>query len=189
MVDPEELIRRYKKLKNLSFLEGLDCLKDEENRPALHGLKNMKNIIGLEIGVLYGVHAKHILETYDIKTLHIIDPFDLLEDNPDNLEGICMSYLRPYEDKLKVYKGFSEDAIDITPNNLDFVYIDGDHSYKGVIYDIIHYYHKVRKGGILGGHDYVAERAPYCVAAVNQMSLFLKEKIHTEHWDWWLIKE
>jgi len=189
MTSPEELDKKEKELKDLPLFERLNHIKDRENRPALHGLRNMKDIIGLEIGALYGVHAKHILENYDIKTLHIIDPFDLFKNNPKDLESICISYLKPYMDKIILYKGFSEDAIDIIPNDLDFIYIDGDHSYKGVIYDFIHYYHKVKKGGIFGGHDYVGSRAPYCVAAVDQMQKFVKELIQHEHWDWWLIKE
>jgi len=36
----------------------------------------------------------------------------------------------------------------------DFIYIDGDHSYKGVKEDIINYFPKLKEDGILAGHDY-----------------------------------
>jgi predicted O-methyltransferase YrrM len=36
----------------------------------------------------------------------------------------------------------------------DFIFIDAAHSYERVRDDIINYYSKVRKGGILAGHDY-----------------------------------
>jgi hypothetical protein len=37
----------------------------------------------------------------------------------------------------------------------DFVYIDSDHSYEGVTEDLEAWYPKVRKGGMIAGHDYV----------------------------------
>jgi hypothetical protein len=38
--------------------------------------------------------------------------------------------------------------------SLDFVFIDGDHSYEGVRQDITNWLPKVRRGGTLAGHDY-----------------------------------
>ena len=42
----------------------------------------------------------------------------------------------------------------IEDNSLDFVYVDGDHSYECVYQDLRLYYKKLRKGGILAGDDY-----------------------------------
>lgn len=50
---------------------------------------------------------------------------------------------------------FSEDATKkVEDNSLDFVYIDADHSYDMVMQDIIVWGRKIRKGGIVSGHDY-----------------------------------
>jgi predicted O-methyltransferase YrrM len=38
--------------------------------------------------------------------------------------------------------------------SLDFVFVDGEHSYDGVSGDINFWLPKVRKGGVLAGHDY-----------------------------------
>ncbi|HMS56855.1 MAG TPA: class I SAM-dependent methyltransferase [Fimbriimonadaceae bacterium] len=38
--------------------------------------------------------------------------------------------------------------------SLDFLFIDGDHSYAAVRRDILNFRSKVRQGGILAGHDY-----------------------------------
>ena len=38
--------------------------------------------------------------------------------------------------------------------SLDFVFIDGDHAYASVMADILAWYPKVKRGGLLGGHDY-----------------------------------
>ena len=36
------------------------------------------------------------------------------------------------------------------------MYIDGDHSFKHVAQDIYEWTWKVRKGGVVSGHDYIA---------------------------------
>ncbi len=47
------------------------------------------------------------------------------------------------------------DAIhDFENESLDFVYIDGHHGFKFVAEDIWGWSHKVKKGGIICGHDY-----------------------------------
>lgn len=42
----------------------------------------------------------------------------------------------------------------IADGSLDFVFVDADHSYEGVKRDIADWTPKVRKGGIVFGHDY-----------------------------------
>lgn len=52
---------------------------------------------------------------------------------------------------------FSEEAVqDIPYASLDFVYIDGDHSYDYAMLDIILWARRVRPGGIVSGHDYIS---------------------------------
>ena len=52
-------------------------------------------------------------------------------------------------------KAFSMDAVrDVLPESLDFVYIDGNHSFDWVMQDIIEWSKRVRPGGIVSGHDY-----------------------------------
>lgn len=50
----------------------------------------------------------------------------------------------------------SEAALQFTDGELDFVYIDGDHSYGGCMRDLENWYPKVSPNGILAGHDYTA---------------------------------
>lgn len=57
-------------------------------------------------------------------------------------------------------------------NSLDFVFIDAGHDYKSVMEDLVHWYPKVKKGGIISGHDYFHEW-PEVVKAVND---FFKNK-------------
>ena len=55
--------------------------------------------------------------------------------------------------KIKFIKKKSEDAINDIPDNLDFIYIDGNHAYEYCKQDMEMYWEKVRTGGLLGGDD------------------------------------
>ena len=52
--------------------------------------------------------------------------------------------------------------------SLDAVFIDADHSYEAVKLDIANWMPKVRKGGILAGHDY-SSAWPGVIKAVDEM--------------------
>jgi predicted O-methyltransferase YrrM len=71
----------------------------------------------------------------------------------------AMQNLKPLLD-LKVVnliKGHSQDVVSKYPDEtLDFCFIDGSHEYEDVKKDIQAYLPKVKKGGILAGHDYDA---------------------------------
>ncbi len=43
---------------------------------------------------------------------------------------------------------------EINNDSLDFVYIDGDHTLKGITIDLINLWDKVKPNGIIGGDDF-----------------------------------
>ena len=45
-------------------------------------------------------------------------------------------------------------SIYIDDKSIDFVYIDADHEYESVRKDIAAWHPKIRRGGIISGHDY-----------------------------------
>ena len=45
-------------------------------------------------------------------------------------------------------------AAHITDSSLAFVYIDGDHYFRGVQEDLRMYWPKLRPGGLIAGHDF-----------------------------------
>lgn len=58
-------------------------------------------------------------------------------------------------DNYSKMKDFSYNVADnFEDESLDFVYIDGEHTYKGVKKDIELFMPKVKNGGFIGGHDY-----------------------------------
>ena len=56
---------------------------------------------------------------------------------------------------MEVIKGDSADsAAAFADESVDFVFIDADHSYAGISRDITAWLPKVKRGGVLAGHDY-----------------------------------
>ena len=52
-------------------------------------------------------------------------------------------------------RGKSLDALEsFKDGGLDFIYIDGDHRYEGVLADLNGWRPKLREGGIMAGHDW-----------------------------------
>ena len=74
------------------------------------------------------------------------------EENLINFEKEAKKRLKSYN-SVEFIKKMSDDALDDIPNKIDFVYIDGNHSYENVKRDLNNYYAKLKKGGYLCGHD------------------------------------
>ena len=61
----------------------------------------------------------------------------------------------PIEDgRVVVVRARSTDAAEQIPESLDWLYIDGDHTYDAVAADLATYFDRLRLGGVLAGDDY-----------------------------------
>ena len=118
---------------------------------------------GAEIGVKKGRFARNICRYNPQLSLYGVDVWEIYQDY-DGLplvnQEIMLSYygkaqeiLKPY--KVKLIKAFSMDAVrEFADESLDFVYIDANHKYEYCVEDIREWSRKVRKGGLVAGHDY-----------------------------------
>ena len=80
----------------------------------------------------------------------------------------CCS-LMTYFPQLKAVKMASEQAYTIFPDEyFDMVFIDAIHTFEHLHADIGYWLPKVRKGGIIGGHDYEHRRFPGVKEAVHK---------------------
>jgi len=167
-----------------------------QDRPSFISLKDKKNLVGVEIGVMSGKNAEDMLLHLDIKTLYLIDPFcncdsmmghGVLEDNKIGEECFQATVKRmaPFEDRVVIIRETSLDAKDLIPSYLDFVYIDGNHRYPFVLGDIQNYNPKVIEGGQIAGHDFKTGE-PGVQKAVREC---FGDKFKQQMWDWWHIKE
>lgn len=152
-----------------------------------------------EIGVFFGTNARRMFKNLNVEKMFLIDPFQKYPayQKEKNVVRFLPSSFKPALIVLKRYvhrvvplQMTSEDAIDFVPNDLDMVYIDGNHAYDYVKKDIELYYPKVKAGGIIGGHDIDGNsngedvrRAVFEFAEKN--NLF----VHISKPDWWILKE
>lgn len=115
---------------------------------------------GVEVGVAQGYHSRILCEELPGAELYGVDIWDLYEGYNEYTNRIHKYYLEAL-DRMKDYpnytfiKKFSMDAVkDFEDGSLDFVYLDGAHDYYNVAMDICQWSKKVKKGGIIYGHDY-----------------------------------
>lgn len=124
-------------------------------------------LVGAEIGVYRGEHAELMLQHLNMKKLYLIDPY--VDNDPDfeghmkplvpAAKGIAHERLKDYDQVVWIEEK-SDIALSDIQDLLDFVYIDGNHSYKYVMRDIMYYGSIVRHNGWLGGHDYTTRKSP-----------------------------
>lgn len=112
--------------------------------------------VGVEIGVNAGeygiVLCKAGLKVYGVDCWENYDGYKRTgtyvsqkEKAVENLKGLDYTIIHKY----------SADAVkDFEDNSIDFVYIDGNHTLPYVVQDIFLWERKVKKGGIISGHDY-----------------------------------
>ena len=129
-----------------------------------------KNSTVLEIGSWKGKSTWCISQGLKKGTIHCIDPFNaageegskeiyektkgnnsLLEQFQNNMKGISKKV------KITTHKGYSSDFVD-TILNIDFLFIDGDHSVEGCRFDYENFENEVKVGGFLAFHDYYLDR-------------------------------
>ncbi|MBE3094964.1 MAG: class I SAM-dependent methyltransferase [Actinobacteria bacterium] len=155
-------------------------------------------LTGIEIGVNDGENAKSILESINIRKLYLIDPYSpYTEDGKlmdyTDIEKVMKKTISPYHKFTKFIKDTSENAaIKIPDNSVDFIYIDGNHSYEYVKKDIELYYPKLKSNGIMGGHDFTPETYGVAKAVIefvekNNITSLMAKK-HSNQRDWWFIK-
>jgi len=154
-----------------------------------------KKLIGVEIGVCEALNAFNYLRTIEnIELTYLIDSYGYYEQdgNPrdfSHYEKIAKRRVAPFGKRVKFIKKKSEDAIDMFEDaSLDFVYIDGDHSYAAVKNDIKLYYPKVKAGGIFGGDDFCI-KFPGVAKAVLEFVEEYNLELHGANRDWWIIKQ
>ena len=138
-----------------------------------------KNSIGVEIGVWKGQFSKILLDVVQPKMLYLIDPWegDIMsgDKNGDNvvtidlqkyfIENIIPEFY--FLDNVKVLKTYST-ILKLFPNEyLDWVYIDGDHAYESVKYDLEVSYSKLKQGGLILRHDYHINNSNVCPSLIQ----------------------
>lgn len=120
-------------------------------------------IVGVEIGCADGATSEWLLKS--LPNLHWtgVDPYqDYVDWNSNYLTGTQNTYegldrriMKAYPDRTTFYRITSDEAVNMfEDNSLDFVFIDGLHTYEQVTKDCINFFPKVKSGGLFSGHDF-----------------------------------
>jgi hypothetical protein len=147
-----------------------------------------KNCIFAEIGVFQGAFSKIIFKYLEPNELHLIDVFEgticsgdrngenLIWANLNHEFNVLKNFFKT-EKNARIHKGKSSDVLNGFPDNyFDAIYIDGDHSYECALIDLELAKNKIKKGGIILGHDY-CEKMPGVLKAVNEFIFINNFKI------------
>ena len=125
-----------------------------------------KDAVGVEIGVYKGDLSKVLLNECNIRYLYLIDPYEggyaNFKESPDNTQkvmderfkSVSRFFAKTYPERSTFIRKKSEDACSDVPDDLDFIYIDGNHAYEYVLKDLETWVPKVKVGGLVMGDDW-----------------------------------
>lgn len=134
-----------------------------------------KGTVGIEIGVWKGDFSAQILRAARPGTLHLVDPW-LVSDAADRsgeawygeskisqsgMDAICEQVEMRFASeiangKVQIHRADATVALGaLAPESVDFVYVDGDHGYDGVVSDLAQAFRVTKANGLICCDDYL----------------------------------
>lgn len=157
-------------------------------------IKFLESLNIAEIGLGGGDNALKMLKTLPYARFVFVDSYDV--NNPtfqfdkhifsneerDEFISKVKEKLSPYNDRVQiVIKDSMQASEDFPDGHFDYIYIDAEHDKLSVLKDLMAWFPKLKRGGIISGHDCTVEGVK---AAVNE---FLQK---TEFFmDDWMMKK
>ena len=124
--------------------------------------------VGAEIGVKHGTYSQYLLTHWRGQKLFSIDPYFetaveieadgnvVTQASHDACYATAHAKLAPFGARSVLLREASAQAAgNFQDGALDFCYIDALHQYEPVLQDMQTWFPKVKRGGILAGHDYI----------------------------------
>jgi predicted O-methyltransferase YrrM len=169
-VNPDKVIRELFRIKRGDSLPytGWNNKVTRDDLAPLFATLGYKR--GAEIGVAQGTYSKILCSAIPGLELFCVDAYTAYERTS---QRICDErYAKAKQSLLGhnvhfVVKPSLEASYDFEDGSLDFVYIDGDHTFDGAMTDLIQWSKKVRSGGIVSGHDYYSFYKAGVIPAVD----------------------
>jgi len=119
-----------------------------------------------EVGVWEGTFARQMLSDCNaIETYYLIDPWrnlaqwnkpwNVSDEEFENVFAKARANVAPFGARARICRGTTSEMIAGIPDgSLDFAYIDGDHTLRGITIDLLRIYPKIKPGGFIGGDDF-----------------------------------
>jgi hypothetical protein len=141
---------------------------------------------GIEIGVLFGGHAKAMLDNECLKILVGIDPYLLYEqpipglESQEDFDAVYEFAMERLSDpRYFHFRGTSDQAFPLLEHTVkyDFVFIDGLHTYDQIKRDMENFSQIIRTGGMIACHDYDHPNFPELTTAINEFAEYHGEEV------------
>lgn len=148
------------------FMDLLLTLKD---------LLPNKGLKMIEIGSYMGESTMLFASTHIFDTIFSIDPHEGSEEF-NEMNGYDWDFIKNeyvlntrFFNNIVHLKDYSYNVSDrFKDNSIDFIYIDGNHSYESLKKDFELFLPKLKKGGIIAGHDYMPDAWPEVIKAIHE---------------------
>jgi hypothetical protein len=138
--------------------------------------------IGCELGVFEGDFSEVLLQTEKFDKLYLVDLFDGIVESGDtrgnnvkvkggsDLQNLVLSRFSG-DARVSVIKSDSISFLkDFKDEYFDFIYIDTTHQYEQTKNELNLAFDKVKKGGVIAGHDHNQQQFYGVYSAVNEFS-------------------
>lgn len=146
-----------------------DPVEAVDRREDLPRLLNRLGLLGtgVEVGVRNGAFSAWILHRWQGYKLISVDPWTSASDEYIDIANVSQGRhedllaqtrhrLMPFGPRSEIWRKTSDEAAGLLPDSsLDFVYLDARHDEASVGEDLALWYPKLKRGGILAGHDYL----------------------------------
>ncbi len=119
--------------------------------------------VGAEIGVRFGITSHFLLSENPTLQMHLVDAYEpyqrqeehYTKEKQDAIYFQARRRLDPYGPRAVWRKTSSESAAQGSEDGFfDFVFLNAHHNYDDAVDDLMTWLPKVRRGGVLCGHDY-----------------------------------
>jgi hypothetical protein len=163
---------------------------------------------GIEVGVRKGDFSEWLLEIWTGERLISIDPWqadaperyvdisNVTQDEHDWNYEETRRRLARFGGRSEIWRSTGEDAApSFPPECLDFVYLDARHDEASVLADLECWWPRIRRGGIMSGHDYldgVLPEGDFGVrsavdAFFGRLALEVRATMDDEAWPSWIV--
>lgn len=128
-----------------------------------------RDVVGAEVGCGYGDTSRYLLSRLPRLFMYQVDSF---RNTSTEYRDTFLKQMISFKDRTRFFHTTSAQAALDIDKKFDFVFIDADHSYRGVAQDISLWWPKVKVGGFLCCHDY-GPTMPDMAGVVRAVNEFL----------------
>lgn len=135
-------------------------------------LKNENKTVGVELGVQRGEFFNEMMSKWQIAQTYVFvdiwahqenyqDGANVDQSDQDTFMNQAITYANNQKaaghlQELVICRNFTVNCVlNFPDHHFDFIYVDARHDYKGVLVDLQKWWPKLKRGGIMAGHDYI----------------------------------